>query len=217
MALHTLPVERSNPITNENFHRHGVESMKQRNFQTLMMSFVALFAFMSIQSSELQAQTVTTFEVKVALQGYWNGVSHRKSAAAIELRTGVDLTTSLLSRITTGIIDENGDVTVSFEDLPSGNYWLVVRHGSHMPVATLTRQSVTEGQTHSYDFTNANDKAFPGFDPFSPVLVEFGNTGVFQVRTGDLDGDQTCSANDFIQYFLPNFGATSSGQVPDID
>ena len=182
-----------------------------------MLSFVALFAFVSIQNSELHAQTVTTFEVKVALQGYWNGVSHRKSAVAIELRSGVDLTTSLQSRITTAILDENGEVTVTFEDLPSDDYWLVVRHGSHMPVASLTRLSVTEGNTHNYDFSNANDKAFPGFNPLSPVLVEFGNTGVFMVRTGDLNGDQSCSADDFIQHFAPNFGLSSSGQVPDVD
>ncbi len=191
--------------------------MRKRLLQSLVGSALVLLVLFANQHTKVYAQTITTFEVTAVLQGYWDGVDHRPAAVAVELRSGVDLTTSVSEAITTGLLGTDAKVTVTFEDLPSGDYWLVIRHGSHMPVAATNQITVTAGQTHSYDFSNANDKAFPGFDPITPVIVEFLNTGVFQIRTGDLDGDQTVSANDFIFYFSPNFGESNAGEVPDID
>lgn len=178
-----------------------------------MLCLVMACGMFLFQSTSLSAQTQTTFDVTVVLQGYWNGTSHIPTAVAVELRTGIDLTTSTTAAITTGVLGTNATVNVSFSGLASGDYWLVVRHGSHLPVATLTRQTVTSGGSYSYDFSDQADRAFPG----AGVTIEYQTSGVFTVPVGDLDGDRTVSASDFLLYFLPNFGETNPGGVPPIN
>ena len=155
----------------------------------------------------------TTFEVKVFMEGYWRGTHHRITPIAIELREGADLATSSTVQITSEMLSSTGTVAAIFPALTSGDYWLIVRHGGHFPAASNGRLSVIAGQTVTYDFTDAADRAFGGVG----VTVDFNNAGEYMLRAGDLNGDQTVSADDFIQHFVPNFGLFNPGQVPRLD
>ncbi len=155
----------------------------------------------------------TTFEVTVYMEGYWRGTHHRITPIAIELREGPDLATSSTVDITSQMLSSTGTVAAIFPALVSGDYWLVVRHGGHFPAASNGRLSVTAGQVVEYNFTDAPDRAFGGIG----VTVEFNNAGEYMLRAGDLNGDQTVSADDFIQHFIPNFGLFNPGQVPRLD
>ncbi len=155
----------------------------------------------------------TTFNVTAYMEGYWRGTHHRLTPVAIELRTGPELETSATVGLQTGMLSSTGTISAEFPALPDGDYWLIVRHGGHFPVASSGRLSVNAGDSIDYNFTDASDRAFGG----TGVTVEFENSGAFMQRAGDLNGDQTVSADDFIEHFVPNFGLSNPGRVPRLE
>ncbi len=173
---------------------------------TALLLFVVCSAMSLAQS--------TSFDVTVLLQGYWNGSNHTPTAVIVELRSGVDLETSTLSHLTDGLLSTTGSVSVSMDGVTSGNYWLVIRHGNHLPIATASRIAVTNGGSHSYDFSDASNKAYPGN---GNAVVQYEASGRYMMLSGDLDGDRAVGAIDFLSYFLPNFSSINPGGVPAIE
>lgn len=185
-----------------------IDSVKKlaSKYATALLLFV-------VCSASAFAQT-TSFDVTVLLQGYWNGTTHTPTAVIVELRSGVDLETSTQSHVIDGLLSSTGEVSVGFEGVASGDYWLVIRHGNHLPVASASRITVTSGNTHTYDFSDASNKAYPGN---GTSVVEYNVTGRYMLLSGDLDGDRAVGAIDFLNYMLPNFSQINPGGVPAID
>ena len=156
----------------------------------------------------------TLIDVDVYLQGLWNGTAHKRSAAIVELREGVDLFTSVLTTRTSALISSEATIRAAFDNIVTGDYWIIVRHGGHFSVASESRITITQGQQNSVDFTDA-DKVVNGATGMTTVTLNLTDYDV--VRTGDLNSDLSVSADDFIQLFLPNFGVVNPGQVPSLD
>lgn len=156
----------------------------------------------------------TLIDVDVYLQGLWNGTTHKRSAAIVELREGVDLFTSVLTTRTSALISSEATIRAAFDNIVTGDYWIIVRHGGHFSVASESRITITQGQQNSVDFTDA-DNVVNGVTGMTTVTLNLTDYDV--VRTGDLNSDLSVSADDFIQLFLPNFGVVNPGQVPLLD
>lgn len=156
----------------------------------------------------------TQFDVTAYFGGYYNGATgtHGRMPIIVELRSGMDLASSVFVDRTSAIVSSTGTVSVSFNALPSGDYWLVLRAGGALPVASNGMLTVNAGTTVTYNFTDQADKAYPGA---GTTLVE--PFGAYTVRMADLNGDRAVNAIDFLSYFLPNFSLVNPGQVPAID
>jgi hypothetical protein len=132
---------------------------------------------------------ITTLEATLYLQSYWNNATttHSLTAVLIELRTGADIATSVVSAAQAGIINSSGVVTVDFPGLSSGDYWIVIRHGGHLGIASANRATITAGTSFSYDFTTSQNQAYRGQWGFAvPMRL---NGTVYELRGGDSDGN----------------------------
>ncbi len=156
----------------------------------------------------------TQFDVTAYFGGYYDGISgtHKRLPIIVELRSGMDLASSTLVDRTSAIVSTMGTVSVNFNALQSGDYWLVLRSGGALPVASNGMLTVAAGGTVSYNFTDQADRAYPGV---GTTVEEPG--GAYTVRMADLNGDRAVNATDFLFYFLPNFSLVNPGQVPAID
>jgi hypothetical protein len=177
------------------------------------------------------APTPTTLTVKALLQGVWNEATQTQTLTpiGIELRSGgVDSTdnpspiswsltgTTLVARAS-GFCDAAGNVTVNFDNLPTGSYWIVVRHGGHLGVASRRRVSITAGGTVTYDFTDSGFKAFTKSSTVTSAsgATTQGGDGKWVLRSGDLllAAPSGVNANDYSPV-TGNNGKTSFVPAP---
>lgn len=151
----------------------------------------------------------TTIVVKALMQGCWNGLVHVPTSLSVELRSGDTLLTSTLVTIGSGILSTTGTVSIQFSDLTSGEYWIVVRHGGYLPVASNGKVHIDAGSTVSYDFSNSPSKAYE--EGTIPVVLR--GTTYYVLKAGDFTGDRSVNPQD-IQAMLQGFPKTNSLTIP---
>lgn len=188
--------------------------MKAQKLQIAILSSLLAFGLLALQPYKLKAQTPTTVSVTALMQGMWDGLTsvHKRSPVAVELRSGATLNGSTLSARKVEILSTTGTVEASFDGLATGDYWIVVRHGGNIPVASTTAQTIVSGSSATYDFSDQADKAF-GVD--ATVLDAASNRYV--ILTGDVNGDRNILINDVLLHMVPNLGQFNPGQVPPLN
>jgi hypothetical protein len=164
----------------------------------------------ALSTIQVVAPISATVNTKLFLQGYWNGTNmvaarYDNLIAAgsttpgnatdvdevtIELRNA---TTYALAYSATGILQTNGNLTVTF---PSGsvgnNYYVVVKHQSGLQLWSAS--PVTIASTTAYDFSDNIAKAYTdGSNPPMALLA----SGVYGLYTGDVNGDEFIDITDF--------------------
>ncbi len=157
------------------------------------------------------AVSSSTVDLEVYLQGYWDGMRHRRTPAMLELRSGATLISSILTARGTALVSSSGSLSVSFDNVPDGSYWLVLRHGGHLPVGSVSTHTITQGATTIVDFSDPDNVVNPAT---ALPSVTLGGVEFRVVRAGDFNANQDIGADDFLQYFLPNFGLSNPGRVP---
>ena len=155
--------------------------------------------------------TKTTLVVKALMQGYWNGTTHARTPVSVELRSGVLPISSTLATIGAGILESDGTITLDFDNIQSGNYWIIVRHGGYLPVASATAVQITRGGTISYDFSDAAGKAY--LDGTMAVLI--GGQTYYVLKGGDLNGNRAVNPQD-LPLFLIGYPKTNASSVPGL-
>lgn len=155
--------------------------------------------------------TITIVTVKALMQGYWNGTSHVRTPVSVELRSGATLATSTITAIDAGILGTDGTVSLQFNGLAGGQYWIVVRHGGYLPVASNGRVQINTGGTTNYDFSDAAAKSWMA----GTIAVPIGGTTYYVFKAGDLNGDRAANPQD-IQHLLQGFPKTNAIGVPGL-
>jgi hypothetical protein len=131
-----------------------------------------------------------------------------------------------------GVIDSvTFSVNISFSIANTGNYYLMVYHRNHLPVASRLKTTITRGSTVSYDFTNDSTKAYgnnmvrvssspvvwglipsdanqDGFTDATDQLIWIGQNGLDGYLVADFNGDSFVDAID--QAIWINFNGLSS-------
>jgi hypothetical protein len=153
----------------------------------------------------------TTIAIRALMQGFWNGLTHVRTPVSIELRSGSDLKTSNLVMINAGILSTSGTVSMQFSGLESGQYWIVVRHGGYLPVASNGRIQINSGSTVSYDFSDSPSKAYD--EGTFPVVLR--GTTYYVLKSGDFTGDQATNPQD-LQSLLQGFPKTNALSMPGL-
>lgn len=110
----------------------------------------------------------------------------------IELRSSptiVVATKSALLQADGDIVDAADGVSPIKFDLPTGNYYFMVRHRNHLRAMTASALAITVGVTQSIDFTTASTAIY-GLD----VQTTIGTKTC--LRAGDIDQSHDVNAND---------------------
>lgn len=105
-------------------------------------------------------QPAAVCNLKLALQGLYNGTGHNAQDTC---------TVYLAESITPyGFVDSVKIVidslaltgSASFQNISTGNYFIVVKHKSAIETWSAAAQTITRGATTVYDFTTSQDKAY---------------------------------------------------------
>jgi len=131
----------------------------------------------------------------------------------IELRTGTEASTKVSTRAAFvkkdgTVVDLDGTSGVKFEDVSSGDYYVVVRHRNHLDIMTASAITLNSNSA-LYDFTSGTDKVYGG----SAKQLE---SGVYGMYAGDADGNGQVQTSDKNDYWWPQSG-TAGYKSGDFD
>jgi hypothetical protein len=116
----------------------------------------------------------------------------------VELRTGTAAATktaiqAAFLKSNGTIVDTNGTSPLTYHGIPSGQYYIVVRHRNHLPVMTAALLALN-ASGDQYDFTTAQEKAYGTNAMFALT------GGGFGLIAGDVTGNKNVkyagAAND---------------------
>ena len=136
-----------------------------------------------------------TLNLKVYLEGFWNGTTQITDTVNVYLANG----TTPYAYVDTAkvVLSGTGTASMNFNRVTTGSYYIVVSHRNHLETWSATAQAFVGGTPLSYDFTTAATQAFGGnMKLVGSVWVLFG---------GDANRDGSIDAND-IGIFITEFG-----------
>ncbi len=87
------------------------------------------------------------------------------------------------------LVDLDGASPLSFENVPAGQYYLLIEHRNHLSVMSRVPLLVGEAAAF-YDFTSSDGQAF-GFQPQATVAP-----GIYAMRAGDADANDAIDIRD---------------------
>lgn len=175
-----------------------------------LSAFLVPLILLAMSSVEMSAQA-TTVRTRVFYQGSWNGLTQTPVPVSVELRSASSTpNSSVLYQRATAMLQTNGFAEVTFDTLTSGNYWIVVRSGGALSIASSSVQNITAGSTFTYSFTGSQS------DTFNGVAHTVVNGGVVLVRSGDFDANGIINNTSDAARVLPNNGrSTSVPRLPE--
>ena len=156
---------------------------------------------------------IMTLNTTFFIQGYYLGGS--KMSPLLHLLggasgTAVDTVTIQLFNTSnkvvaadsyTGVLQMNGTLACSFAQITSGNYYyIVINHRNSLKTWSKDSVQMSLGNTYSYDFTTAANKAF------GSNMANLGG-GVYGIYSGDINRDGSINGSDkfFLQSALSSF------------
>ena len=108
----------------------------------------------------------------------------------VELRQGTTTITRKagILKANGSVIDTTSNAGIVFNNLPTGNYQVVVRHRNHLAVGTTTALTLTAGQGVTLDMTsNTNVKGS------NQTMLK---TGLYGMRLANTNGNNAINASD---------------------
>lgn len=174
-------------------------------------------------TSTVAAVTVFNNNVNLNVTAYIQGqfgvissvLRHRRTPIAVELRSGDSPATSSSVQIATAMMSTAGTAQVSFVNVTAGNYWIILRHGGSLSVASATPVALTPGVPASFDFTNPNNVfTRPGANATPLRLQTINGVDYYLVRSGDLDGSGIINVTDF-GILQPNLNVNNPSGAPE--
>lgn len=138
--------------------------------------------------------SVLTLNLKVYLEGFWNGTTHVVDTVRVYLANSTAPYALVDSQKV--VLSNTGNANMNFAK-SSGSYYIVIKHRNHLETWSRLPQNFVVGTPLSYDFTTDSAKAF-GFN-----MRKFGS--VWVIYAGDLNQDGAVDALD-VALFIPQFG-----------
>lgn len=138
----------------------------------------------------------TNLNITVLLSGLWDNTTHKPTAVSIELRSGASMGSSVFYKRVPGIIAADGTVNVGFDELTSGDYWLIVRAPGYAPIVSAQRVTIQSGSTFNYDFSRSLSSVYQ-----STMLLNRGTR--YLMKAGDIDYNRKVNSTD-MNFIKPN-------------
>ena len=130
----------------------------------------------------------------------------------VELRTSTDAASTVARKAAFllrggSVYDIDGMVKARFYGVPTGDYYVVVRHRNHLPLMTATPVTLTTGDFGAYyPFWNDPASAYG-----TNAMIEM-EPGIWTLWPGDGNGDGQVTAFDFLNVWLPANGSAGYQQ-----
>jgi parallel beta-helix repeat protein len=156
----------------------------------------------------------------------------------LELRTGTSATTTIVRKAAFlksdgSVVALDGVSKVTFDGLPAGSYYVVIRHRNHLAVMSANTLSLSDNSS-LYDFTTGPGKAY-GTNPMSDLgngkwgmtagdgdinglvnVIDYGTVGNFLFATGYIFGDLDMNGViNVMDYAKTNLNLFKNSQVPN--
>ncbi len=131
----------------------------------------------------------------------------------LQVRDGTDRTTILetkafLLRKDGLVIDTDGNEVLTFENLPTGTYYIAIFHRSHLPIISLTTHPFSNVPI-LYDFTKSASAAMGDTQLKA-------RQNVFMMNAGDFDGNGVINSQDY-NLWKQNSSAVNVYLSADVD
>jgi len=161
--------------------------------------------------------------LKVYLEGFWNGTTQVADTIGVYLALGTSPFTLVDSAKI--VLGTAGTTNQTFTRVSTGNYYIVIKHRNHLETWSANPVSLTAGTPVTYDFTTGATQAYGsnmkqvgsvwvlfGGDPNMDgsidafdVPIFLGQFGMLGYLSADFNGDESVDASD-VPIFLANFG-----------
>lgn len=133
--------------------------------------------------------------LKVYLEGFFNGTSQVKDSMKVYLRNAT--TPFALKDSSNAIVDSTGNTSLSFAKATNGSYYIVVKHRNHLETWSAAPQVFSTGNVTNFNFTDNITKAY------GSNLKQVGS--VFVLYGGDANQDGYVDPMDYT-FFKTQFG-----------
>lgn len=148
-----------------------------------------------------------TFNVKVGIQGFWNGSTQVSDNVTCHLRSSTAPYAEV--DVTSAVIDNSGTGKFTFNTAPSGSYYLEITHRNSIETWSRLPLAVVQGDSYNYDFTTSASQAFGN----NMIL----KSGKYCNYSGDVNQDGFVNLTDLLETFNSS-SSFVTGYVPsDID
>ncbi len=132
-----------------------------------------------------------TLNLKIGIEGFWNGASQVQDTVRIQLRNPVSPYASVDSNKV--YLNSAGSGTLDFSNAPSGNYYMMVKHRNALETWSNSTVAFSHGQNTSFDFTVS-------------ISMAYGNNQIFKsgrwcIYSGDAVHDGTIDLTDIVEAF----------------
>ena len=133
--------------------------------------------------------------LKVYLEGFYNGTSQVKDSMKVYLRNPT--TPFALRDSSNAIVDSTGNTSLSFAKATNGSYYIVVKHRNHLETWSAAPQVFSTGNVTNFNFTDNITKAYgSNLKLVGSVYVLYG---------GDANQDGYVDPTDYT-YYKSQFG-----------
>lgn len=130
--------------------------------------------------------SVTTLDLTLAIEGFWDGVSHVQDSVVVYLRNSTaPYAISDSGRI---FLSTTGNGSLSFLNIGASSKYIVIKHRNGLETWSATPQSFTIGGITSYDFTTAASMAYG-----NNLKLK---SGKYCIYSGDVSKDGAIDASD---------------------
>jgi hypothetical protein len=148
-----------------------------------------------------------TLNLKVYLEGFWNGSTHVRDTVNIYLANSLPPYDFVDSQKV--VLPVSGNIDSVFTNISSGLYYVVIKHRNHIETWSRLPQPFAEGSTLNLDFTNAKTKAFGENMIYS--------NGAWCIFSGDINQDGFIDLLDMIPIDNDAYNYVSGNVVTDLN
>jgi photosystem II stability/assembly factor-like uncharacterized protein len=153
------------------------------------------------------APATISLNLKVGIQGLWNGTTQVADTVKCHLRSSVSPYSEI--GVAAAVVNSSGNGTFTFSAVPSGSYYIEVTQRNSIETWSKLPQAFVLGGSYNYDFTTSAAQAYGN----NLVL----KSGRYCDYSGDVNQDGFVNLTDVISTFNASSVFTSGYAVTDIN
>ena len=99
-----------------------------------------------------------SFNIKAGIEGFWNGAVQVSDTVKCHLRNSSAPYNEV--GVTSAVLNNSGNGTFTFNNVPSGSYYIEITHRNSLETWSSQPQNVQQSGTYNYDFTISAAQAY---------------------------------------------------------
>ncbi len=153
------------------------------------------------------SSTLTTLNLRIGIEGFWNGTSQVSDTVRCRLRNSASPFS--IADETTAVLNTQGLSLFSFDVASSGSYYMEITHRNSIETWSGLPMSIIKGGSHSYDFTLSASQAYGN----NLAL----RSGRYCNYSGDVNQDGSVTLNDLLDTYNSSSNFLNGYVVTDVN